>query len=343
MTASVLPNGKQYYATPAGIPAVGWKVATFDAGTTNPRQTFTDAAGVTPNTNPVILDGRGEAVIFWSGNYKVQLQDNLGNVIWTVDNLSSIASATFTSLTDGPGSYIGAALKRLRVNAAATGIEYIADTFTNLQDTFTSYAGKALQLLRINAGMTAIESFAQTLVTAFLQLTDVSPASYAGKTGQSVVVNALETGLTFDGNPLGDGSWVLSGGQAVVATIDSTLQFATAEYSLLKRGTFSTSTYFYTAGASGARIQVTVNTSIAALAASATMRVYIEKNSVTKVGQGFKQSFAGGSTLEMQCEIPSKDITLAAGETIRVRIVCSSNQTVDSDASKTYLSIVELA
>jgi hypothetical protein len=88
--ASLLPQGKQYFETSAGIPLVGGKVYTYDAGTSNPRTTYQDAAGAQPNVNPVILDARGEAVIFWSGNYKVVLRDSLDNIIWTVDNVSSL-------------------------------------------------------------------------------------------------------------------------------------------------------------------------------------------------------------------------------------------------------------
>lgn len=89
MTAVLLPNGKQQYFTTAGLPAVGYKIATFDAGTSNPRVTWQDALKVAQNANPVILDGRGEASIFWEGAYKVQLQDSTGAVIWTQDNLQS--------------------------------------------------------------------------------------------------------------------------------------------------------------------------------------------------------------------------------------------------------------
>jgi hypothetical protein len=89
VTAVLLPNGKQQYFTTAGLPAVGYKIATFDAGTSNPRTTWQDALKVATNTNPVILDARGEASIFWDGAYKVQLQDSTGAVIWTQDNLQS--------------------------------------------------------------------------------------------------------------------------------------------------------------------------------------------------------------------------------------------------------------
>lgn len=98
MTAILLPNGKQQYFTTAGLPAVGYKVATFAAGTSTPQTTWQDALKVAPQTNPVILDGRGEASIFWDGAYKVQLQDSTGAVIWTQDNLQSQMNSLSTSL-----------------------------------------------------------------------------------------------------------------------------------------------------------------------------------------------------------------------------------------------------
>src|ERR1700730_18186983 len=87
--AVLLPNGKQQFFTTAGVPAVGYKLATFAAGTSTPQATWSDALQVGLNTNPIILDARGEAVIFWNGAYKVQLQDAGGAVIWTVDNQQS--------------------------------------------------------------------------------------------------------------------------------------------------------------------------------------------------------------------------------------------------------------
>lgn len=111
MTAFILPNGKQNYETATGAPAVGWKLYTTDTGTNNPRTTWQDAGQVTPNANPIVLDARGEAVVFWSGAYRVRLEDNLGNTIWTVDGVSYVDStatliadlATFNNAAKGAG------------------------------------------------------------------------------------------------------------------------------------------------------------------------------------------------------------------------------------------------
>lgn len=116
--ASLMPAGKQQYFDNVGDPLVGGKLFTYEAGSVStPLATFADAAGTTPNTNPVVLDARGEAVIFWNGSYKVRLEDSLGNLIWTEDNLRDPISAAFaytdnlrTDLADATDAAKGAGL-----------------------------------------------------------------------------------------------------------------------------------------------------------------------------------------------------------------------------------------
>lgn len=90
--ATLLPNGKQSFTNSAGAPLVGGKLYAYDAGTNNPRATYQDAAGTVPNVNPIILDARGEALVFWSGTYKVVLKDAADVTLWTVDQVSDSAS-----------------------------------------------------------------------------------------------------------------------------------------------------------------------------------------------------------------------------------------------------------
>ena len=47
-----------------GRPLVGGRLYTYKVGTTTPHPTYQDADGTAANTNPVILDARGEAVLF---------------------------------------------------------------------------------------------------------------------------------------------------------------------------------------------------------------------------------------------------------------------------------------
>jgi Right handed beta helix region len=78
-----------------GLPLVGGKLFTYVAGTTTKQATFTDSTGGTPNTNPVILNYRGEANIWLDPTkvYKLVLApstdtDPPTNPFWTVDQIS---------------------------------------------------------------------------------------------------------------------------------------------------------------------------------------------------------------------------------------------------------------
>lgn len=128
---SLLPTTKLYFTTSAGLPLVGGKLFTYDTGTTTPRVTYQDAAGTIPNTNPVILDARGEALVFWSGSYRVVLKDALDNTIWTVDSVTEVVNSYKTSNTGSIITPIGTTAQRdvapafgyLRHNSDLSGLE----------------------------------------------------------------------------------------------------------------------------------------------------------------------------------------------------------------------------
>jgi hypothetical protein len=88
VSASLMPPGKQMYLDNSGNPLSGGKVYTYAAGTSTPLATYSDQAGTTPNANPVVLNSRGEASIFWgAGPYKVTLRTSADALLWTQDNL----------------------------------------------------------------------------------------------------------------------------------------------------------------------------------------------------------------------------------------------------------------
>jgi hypothetical protein len=90
MTAAFLaPNAQFRSWDNSGAPLVGGQLFTYAAGTTTPIATYTDSTAGTPNTNPIILNSRGEAQVWLLPNvgYKFILQDSSGNPIWTVDQI----------------------------------------------------------------------------------------------------------------------------------------------------------------------------------------------------------------------------------------------------------------
>jgi len=106
--AVLSPPPKTQFLDASGAPLVGGKVFTYAAGTTTPLATYTTSGGTTPNANPVILNARGEADIWYSNgvSYKVVLKDSADATIWTVDNIvipGSMASqnANAVNITGG--------------------------------------------------------------------------------------------------------------------------------------------------------------------------------------------------------------------------------------------------
>lgn len=82
MTATLLPNAEQQFVDQNGVPYAGGQVAFFVPNTSTPKNTWMDAGQTIFNTNPVILDAAGRAIIYGSGIYRQILKDNLGNIIW---------------------------------------------------------------------------------------------------------------------------------------------------------------------------------------------------------------------------------------------------------------------
>jgi hypothetical protein len=76
------------------VPTFSWPAApfgllyTYQAGSTTPKTTYSDAAGLVPNTNPVELDATGSATIrLGAGSYKFVLLDQTNTVtLWQQDN-----------------------------------------------------------------------------------------------------------------------------------------------------------------------------------------------------------------------------------------------------------------
>lgn len=67
----------------------GGKIYFYVAGTSTPKDTYSESTGTTANANPVILDSRGEANIFLLADeaYKVVVKDSDDVTIYTVDNV----------------------------------------------------------------------------------------------------------------------------------------------------------------------------------------------------------------------------------------------------------------
>jgi hypothetical protein len=106
---TLMPLPKQQFLSALGTPLVGGKVYTYAAGTTNPKATYTDAAGTINQPNPIPLNVRGEPAspIYWSGNYRVEVHDLLDNLVYTVDNFNTDPGGLLRLFTSIGSSLMG--------------------------------------------------------------------------------------------------------------------------------------------------------------------------------------------------------------------------------------------
>lgn len=120
--ASVIPTLPNQFFDNNGDPLAGGKVYTYEAGTTTPKTTWSDAAETTPNANPIILDSGGRATIYWSGSYKVVVHASDDTLVTSVDDVAPLDTLR-TDLANSTDVAKGDALvtvKRSDSNSIAT-------------------------------------------------------------------------------------------------------------------------------------------------------------------------------------------------------------------------------
>ena len=82
-TATILPTGRTVFLDASNVPLAGGSVYFYVPNTTTPKSTWQDAGEINLNSNPVILDANGSALIYGSGQYTMSVFDNLGNLVYT--------------------------------------------------------------------------------------------------------------------------------------------------------------------------------------------------------------------------------------------------------------------
>ena len=105
---TLLPNGKQCFSNANG-PVIAGTVNMFFVGTTTPKATWQDSNQVTLNTQPIVLDASGCAVIYGVGAYRQQLfygpvvaGATSGSLIWDqITTDTSAFNSTFWAGTAG--------------------------------------------------------------------------------------------------------------------------------------------------------------------------------------------------------------------------------------------------
>lgn len=82
LAQTLLPNAEQTFTGPNGTPLAGGFVFTYVPGTTTPKMTWQDRFLSVPNSNPIVLDGNGQARIWGQGDYRQVVEDQFGSLVW---------------------------------------------------------------------------------------------------------------------------------------------------------------------------------------------------------------------------------------------------------------------
>jgi hypothetical protein len=189
--AFILANGKQQYFDDNGDPLAAGKLWTMQPGpgVTTPKNTWSDAGETSLNTNPIILNARGEAQVFWNGAYNVRLETAAGGLIYTVESITTAYSDTvlradLASTAVGKGAALVGYLPGV-TGAVATTVQAKLRQTVSLFDFMTAAQIADVQagtrLLNVTTAVQAAFDYAKAVTDRELQI-DIPAGDYAVNT-----------------------------------------------------------------------------------------------------------------------------------------------------------------
>lgn len=132
-----------------GNPLVGGRLYTYANNTTTPQTTYKDSAGTIANTNPIILDSRGEGVIFLTEGlvYTWVLKDANDALIWSQSGIvgSEGGGTTLPVYPTPPASDVGSPVYIIGIGWANwNGSKYVTDYSAGFGSGAYSYRNKII-------------------------------------------------------------------------------------------------------------------------------------------------------------------------------------------------------
>ena len=215
-----------------GDPLSGGKIYTYAAGTTTPKATYTTYTGVTPNTNPIILDAAGrppdEVWLTYGDAYKFILKDSADTTVGTYDNIDGIppVNVNLVRLYGSTSGYIDLVAPAV---AGANTVTFPAATGTVALTASPIFTGTAaFATLTASENITGAKTVSGRLLAASQSVT-IDQYLYMSGTGQMKlpVGSTAQRAGAFSGTGQIDGTTltitlVTSGALYIGATISGT-------------------------------------------------------------------------------------------------------------------------
>jgi hypothetical protein len=187
-----------------GAPLSGGKVYFYSPGTSTPKTTYSDNSS-TANTNPVVLDARGEAQVWGSGLYDVVVRNASDVEIYSLDNIGfNNASSEITFTASGTGAVETTVQEKLRervsvLDFGAAGDGSTDDT-TAVQNAIDSGAAEIIfpEGDTYLCGKITISNDVKLIGPGTLKLAGSTDDNLLDNTGTDTNIELL--GLKIDGN-----------------------------------------------------------------------------------------------------------------------------------------------
>lgn len=214
------PVLKQRFFDSNGVPLVGGKLYSYVAGTTTPLATFTDATGLTPNTNPVILDSTGSADVWIDPTlaYKFILEDAASVLQFSVDLVSG-AGTSGSNLWSASSNY---SMGAIVADSSGAGLFYVSLLDNNSGHPLSDVAwwrmlGGAMRTVTANTTLLVTDELVRSNSTGG-DLTHTLPACVSTPIGKRISIKDVGTG-GFTTSIKGNGSDLVDGNNTYYSTL----------------------------------------------------------------------------------------------------------------------------
>lgn len=198
-----LPEPEPQFCDANGVPFSGGTIATYIPGTDTPADTWSDMAGTALNTNPIVLDAAGRALIYGAGDYRFVLKDVAGNLIY--DQLTSaIDKSTLVTMAEVNTAVQAETDRAEAAEAAETSRAEAAEA--NLQSQITAEVARAEAAEHaLDTRVTALEGAGTTAAPTIQYGTSITNSSgLATVTFATAYTSTPMVVATVWGSSLGD-------------------------------------------------------------------------------------------------------------------------------------------